>query len=267
MLEFVFHQGDAAWIECEPLTKAGFTNAFSTRACGNLTYKNDDPKKIRENRHRFLTVVAGKQAPIASAHQTHSANAVWIRTPQDARVIEESAGKYKTELLDDRDALLASERNFFIGVKTADCLPVLIADPKTGVMAAVHSGWRGTSLGIATKVIDEMKKAGCAPADLLAALGPAACGRCYEVGDDVVQAMKAVFDDVAPFFSASKPRPMFNNSLAVYTQLIQSGLAPANIFVSDFCTMHQNELFFSHRKEGASGTDKVGRLLSIIGKM
>ena len=95
------------------------------------------------------------------------------------------------------DAFMASEPGLVCYVRTADCVPILIADRGNRAVAAVHAGWKGTALDIAGETVREMERAyGTDPADCVAAIGPGICGSCYEVGFDVIDGLESL--DIAP---------------------------------------------------------------------
>src|SRR5262249_46261193 len=167
------------------------------------------------------------------------------------------------------DALLARVDRVLLAVQTADCLPILIGDARTGAMAAIHAGWRGTAARITERTVaDLMRILGVNPRDAVAALGPVACGRCYEVGPEVVDRFKKEFGYwkklVKPIGSGDKA--YLDIRAANIQQLEFCGFTPDRIHIAPYCTMHQNELFFSYRLEGGGGTRPVGRLLSVIGR-
>ncbi len=233
------------------LNKAGFVNAFSARAEGNFSPNHDSLEKVEENSRRFLAEMGQSGWPIITLKQTHS-DKIFVGANSES---------------EEGDALIISEPRQFIGIKTADCVPVLVADPISKTVAAIHAGWRGTLQRIVEKTIEEMKLRFNARAeDLIAAVGPAACGRCYEVGRDVAEDFKAEFSETRVFLvpSTSDGKFLLNVPAANFTQLIQSGLRVENIEVLQQCTLHQNDLFFSHRKDIAEGR-APGRQLSIIG--
>jgi YfiH family protein len=233
------------------LTKAGFVHAFSLREHGNFSSNHDTAENVEANRRRWLGEI-GKDWPIITLKQTHS-DSILIGADSDAQ---------------EGDALIVSEPNVFVGVKTADCVPVLIGDPVKKISAAVHAGWRGTLQRIVEKTVEKMaERFGSKPEDMIAAIGPAACGRCYEVGADVAAEFKTEFSETRAFLlpAATPEKFLLNTPAANATQLIQSGLRIENIQVLPYCTMHQSDLFFSHRKDGSTGSPQ-GRQLSIIGR-
>jgi YfiH family protein len=264
-----------SYLVCAPLQEAGFLNAFSTRLGGvskfaegalNLGYsKSDTPDNVDENRQRFLAAIGAGGWPIRTMRQTHSSDRYVIEAAPEADGTVHS----QTEPEPKCDALLTRVNRTLLGVQTADCLPVLIGDPKTGAMAAIHAGWRGSAARITERTVaDLMRNLGVNPRNAIAALGPVACGRCYEVGPEVVERFKQEFgywkNLAKPVASGGKA--YLDIRAANVQQLEFCGFTPDRIHIAPFCTMHQNDLFFSYRLEGGGGTIPVGRLLSVIGR-
>ena len=258
-----------AYVVCEPLEEAGFTNAFSTRLGGvsplpeaalNLTsFKGDTAENVAENRRRFLNAIGAEGAQVVTARQVHSTDRCVIKSVEQARGFR-----------DDCDAMITRLPGVLLGIQTADCLPILIADTESGVMAAIHAGWRGTAGRITERTVaDLMLQHGLNPRHAIAALGPAACVRCYEVGDDVIERFKSEFrywrDLLVGFRDDGKAH--LDVRAANRQQLLFCGFSEDSIYVTDYCTMHQNELFFSHRCEGRGSANGAGRLLSVIGHL
>jgi YfiH family protein len=257
------------FLVCEPLERAGFLNAFSTRLGGvsslpanalNLAYfKGDDSKNVAENRRRYLEAIGAESATIMTARQTHSTERCFVETR------EQASGPQP-----DCDAMTTGLTDVLLAIQTADCLPVLIADPKSGAMAAIHAGWRGTAGRITERAVaDLMLLHGASPRDCIAALGPSACVECYEVGEDVIDRYKRDFGYWRKLFTNFKEggKAHLDVRAANVQQLKFCGFSEDRIHVADYCTMHQNELFFSYRKEGRSQASGTGRLLSVIGKI
>lgn len=253
---------------CEPLERAGFINAFSTRLGGvsalpsralNLAYfKGDEKEAVAENRRRFLKAMGAEEMQIVTARQTHSTERCTIESAKQARGPQPEC-----------DAMITRMPNVLLGVQTADCLPVLIADTKSGAVAGIHAGWRGTAGRITERTIaDLMLSGGVNPRDCIAALGPTACAECYEVGEDVIERYKSEFGYWRNLLVNFKENGKAHLDIraANVQQLMFCGFSEDRIHVADFCTMHQNELFFSYRKEGRGLPSQVGRLLSVIGK-
>jgi YfiH family protein len=261
-----------SYLVCEPLREAGFLNAFSTRTGGvskfaggalSLGYsKADTSENVDENRRRFLIAIDAEGFSIKTMNQTHSS---------DRRLIEgaDEPGQSKPSADPRCDALVSRMDGILLGVQTADCLPIIIGDSNSGAMAAIHAGWRGTAARITERTVaDLMRNLGVNPRDAVAALGPVACGRCYEVGTDVIDRFKQEFGYwkklIKPIGRGEKA--YLDIRAANVQQLEFCGFTPDRIHVAPYCTMHQNELFFSYRLEGGGGTRPVGRLLSVIGR-
>jgi YfiH family protein len=265
------HAGKAriSYLVCEPMERDGFMNAFSTRLGGvsplpkdalNLAYfKGDGRASVDENRRRFLAALGAGRATIVTARQTHSTERCVIDSTDQARGPQP-----------DCDAMTTKMSNVLLAIQTADCLPVLIADTATGAMAAIHAGWRGTAGRITERTVaDLMLSHGVNPRTCIAALGPAACADCYEVGSDVIEHYKKEFgywkNLLVNFKEGGKAH--LDIRAANLQQLAFCGFTEDRIHVADYCTMHQNDLFFSYRREGRNQPSSVGRLLSVIGRV
>lgn len=167
-------------------------------------------------------------------------------------VLEVKDGYQKTA----GDALMTNQPGWLLGVTVADCAPILMFDPKKQVVAAVHSGWRGTALNIANVTVNELFATyGSLPQNLRAWIGPCGDKCCYQIQSDVADK----FDD--KYLTAQPDGSfLFNNKACVYDQLIEAGLQPNMIEVDGACTIH-DERFFSARRQG----DKSGRMIAAIG--
>jgi YfiH family protein len=256
---------------CAPLEQAGFTNAFSTRLGGvspmpnealNLAgFNEDEAENIYENRRRFLKLFDGNWT-LTGCWQIHSADVRIVSDEQDAQPKPGVLG-------DDQycDALVSNTPKILLMVKTADCVPVLIADSKTGAFAAVHAGWRGTSASIVLQAIDQLQSEyGARAKDLRAAIGPAANVCCYEVGSEVIDRFKELFPQSAHLFEPTQDgHARIDLQTANRDQLIAAGVLPECIHIAPLCTMDRNELFFSYRREKKLH-GRVGRLMSVIGR-
>jgi YfiH family protein len=253
---------------CQPLERAGFINAFSTRLGGvsafpsnslSLAYfKGDQAENVAENRRRFLGAIGTEGARIVTARQTHSTERCVIESPDEANGPQP-----------DCDAMITQLSNILLGVQTADCLPVLIGDMRSKTIAAIHAGWRGTAGRITERTVaDMMLLHGVNTSDCIAALGPSACAECYEVGEDVIERFKKEFGYWRKLLTNFKEngKAHLDVRAANIQQLIFCGFTEDRIHSADYCTMHQNELFFSYRKEGNIQPSSVGRLLAVIGR-
>ncbi len=253
------------------LEEHGFTNAFSTRIGGisampegalNLAGFNEDTREnIHENRRRFLELFEGDKR-LATVYQVHSADVRRFDSPHDAASDNDEVRG---------DALTIDARampNVLIAVKIADCVPVLIGDVRTGAAAAIHAGWRGTLARIVTRTIERMQRDfDSRPQDLIAAVGPAALACCYEVGNDVITMFENHLGERAAqlFTPTHHGHAHIDLHQANADELIAAGVAPENIYCAPFCTMHDNNLFFSYRREKILH-GRVGRLIACIGR-
>ena len=256
---------------CAPLEHDGFANGFSTRVGGaspmpekalNLAGFNEDTaENILENRRRFLKLFAGDWA-LAGCWQVHGSDLRLIKNLIDAKPAEDARGDTVY-----CDAIVSNAPGVLAGVKTADCVPILIGDPGTGSFAAVHAGWRGTLAEVATKALvrmaDEYK---ARPRDVRVAIGPAAGSCCYEVGTDVIDPFRDRFPDQDTLFTETRNDHACIDLLqANRLQLVSAGVDPDKINIAPLCTMCRTDLFFSYRRE-KNVFGKVGRLMSVIGR-
>ncbi|HTK36916.1 MAG TPA: peptidoglycan editing factor PgeF [Pyrinomonadaceae bacterium] len=250
---------------CSLLEEKGFTNAFSTRLGGvsafpesdlNLAgFDEDSAENIAENRRRFLSLF-DEDHLLTTVWQVHGDHVKAVKTLDDAANTEERF-----------DALVSNLSGILVGVKTADCVPVLLGDPVSGAFAAVHAGWRGTVESIVVKAVEKMKENfGTNPEDLVCAIGPAATCRSYEIGQDVIDAFEKNFSTSGKYFTRTREgHALVDLHLANKDQLMAAGVREKNIFTAPFCTMERTDLFFSYRIEKKK-YGKTGRLLSVIGK-
>ena len=250
---------------CKPLEEAGFVNGFSTRHGGvsdfpthslNLAgFDEDSAENIYENRRRFLAAFDG-EFKLATAWQVHGVGVKTVTTDDD---IANSEDRF--------DALVSDRTAMLVGVKTADCVPILIGDTKTGSYAAVHSGWKGTAGKIALRAVKKLQSEyGSQPNDLVCAIGPCASGANYEIGQDVMDAFTAAFQGHKKYFTPTRPGHAFVDLRLTNEDLLaEAGVRPTNIFVAPFCTIERTDLFFSYRVEKKL-YGKTGRLLSVIGR-
>ena len=252
-------------------TRPGGVSSLAGKRVLNLGFTEWDSRdKVHDNRRRLQAAIGAKEFALISLLQFHSDSILFF----DAVPIEPSRA----------DASIANRPGLLLAVQTADCVPVLLVDTRNRAVAAVHAGWRGTLQRIVNKAIGRMQmQFGTDPADLLAAIGPAIGGCCYEVGTEVAAAFAAQFPNASEFFdelrTGDEPNPLqWMNMMppghqpppkkvlldlrkANRSQLLETGVAGKNIFMSDLCSGCRTDLFFSHRKEGSLS----GRMMSVIG--
>jgi purine-nucleoside/S-methyl-5'-thioadenosine phosphorylase / adenosine deaminase len=256
---------------CAPLEQDGFVNGFSTRLGGvsdmpkdalSLAGFNDDKaENILENRRRFLKLFPGSWS-LAGCWQVHGADVRVVETAADAKPAENEPGDTIY-----CDAIVSNTCGVLAGIKTADCVPLLLGDPKTGAFAAVHAGWRGTlaEVGVVAvrRLVDKYK---AQPADLRVAIGAAAGPCCYEVGSEVIDAFTARFKDSTKLFTPTREGHALVDLLkSNREQLVAAGILEERIHVAPICTMCRTDLFFSYRRE-KNLNGKVGRLMAVVGR-
>jgi len=157
------------------------------------------------------------------------------------------------------DAATCEGAGLVLGIETADCLPVLLVDPRRHAVAAAHAGWRGTAAGVACRAVESLVAAGSRPGDLVAALGPSIGPCCYEVGDDVRRAFGP--EDDASFSAAAGGKLRLDMRGANVRQLREAGVSPGRIHHVPHCTHCRADLYHSYRREGTG----AGRMLNFVG--
>lgn len=270
------------------------THAFTTRAPGNLNYSvAKSSAAVTRNRQRLLRALGGRwQLITLKQRHTDIVRAVDGGTRRYPGGMRERDGALKFY----GDALITNQPGLLLAVQVADCLPILLADPKRRVVAAVHAGWRGTAKRIAEKTIGEMRaRFGCRPADLRATIGPGIHSCCYQVGREVVEAFESQFpyweklvrrvkvsvpdviwqqrlmsrEPLPPGVRSPRPALTAPAEEKLYLdlveanrrQLVAAGLRNRNIAASRLCTACRTDLLFSHRAEHG----KTGRTMGLIG--
>ena len=228
----------------------------------NLAGFNDDvAENIYENRRRFLQLFEGAWT-LAAGWQVHGSDVRVVRDEPDARGPAGARGE--TEHC---DALVTDAQRILVGVKTADCVPILLGDTRRRAVAAIHAGWRGTLALIIPKALERMREEyGSRAEDIRAAIGPAAGACCYEVGSEVIEAFRERFTDADELLTPTREgHALIDLQRANRKQLIGAGVSPERIHVAPFCTMCRTDLFFSYRRE-KSLHGRVGRLMSVVGR-
>lgn len=149
---------------------------------------------------------------------------------------------------DTTDGLISLRSDVAVGVRTADCVPVLLHAPDIRAIAAIHAGWRGTVGGIVERCIERLKGLGADPSLMYAAIGPCICGRCYETGAECAAAFRDA--GLAAAIDSSYPREHIDLPLANLLQLERSGLERSRIHLSGVCTFEEHRLPSWRRDEG-----------------
>lgn len=255
----------------------GFSAAYGGNALNLGFTKHDSRTAVERNRAAFLREIAagnGKRLwPLVTLRQIHSDIIHCISEPTRVPL----AG----------DGLITSTPGIVLAVQTADCLPVILVDPKRRAVGAFHAGWRGTLKRIVEKGLGEMRRwFGTDPADIRAAIGSGIHSCCYEVGPEVQEKFESQFSYAGELFREMKEfdsirekypllflsaRPPGHTALpsrifldlaeANRRQLVSAGVTSKNIFVSELCTACRLDLLFSHRAEKGI----TGRMMGVVG--
>lgn len=267
--------GKLPWLVHGLSTRPGGKSTLNATPALNLGFTDWDSRpNVEANRRAFLSALGAKKMPLLPLRQFHS----------DVIHLFDAPGKAPCRA----DASITKTSGLLLAVQTADCVPILLADTRRRVVAAVHAGWRGTLQRIAAKAIGKMRMTfGTNPRDVLAALGPAIGRCCYEVGPEVANAFASQFPGARDWFdgpfdqlSTGEDRPPFKwlwmtppghdpppprvklDLIAANTwQLADAGVPARSIFSCGLCTACRTDLFFSYRREGPA----AGRMMSVIG--
>lgn len=244
------------FLECTPLRDAGFVHAFSTRHSGESAEPFDSldlqrpgaaPERrdeLERNTRRFLDAIGLAGAGMADAQQVHG-----------KLVLEPTSGG----LCGAGDALVVDAHGPAIGVRSADCVTLLLGDLATGRAAAVHAGWRGIVAGVVGAAIRSMAARGSRHADMIAAVGPSISAARFEVGPEVVSAFVAA--DLGECAMPTAGAKAFADlEKAVCLQIAREGLPATSIHACGCCTAAEPARFFSHRRDAGL----TGRMLSVI---
>lgn len=218
--------------------------------------RGDDPERVREN-YRILGSAAGFDPEnLVFSRQVHG-DTVEVVGKEDCE------GLFRVQPDEGRDGLVTNEENVTLAVFSADCATILLYDPVKRVIAAVHSGWRGTAAGIVLRAVERMQDAyGCDPADLCAAIGPCIGRCCFETHREVPDAMlMALGVDALPAIAQIQERPeKYFVDLKLLNEIWLRRGGVRNIDVCPDCTACQPERFWSHRRTGG----ERGSLAAII---
>lgn len=213
-------------------------------------HTTNHPNIIIQNRKEFMEELNHDLSKCVFMNQTHSNHIHCIRKE------DIGAGCFSTkDAIMDCDAIYTREKNVLLGTFTADCVPILLYDKAQGIIAAVHSGWKGSASLILKKMIhvllydedSELK-------DIYAYIGPSIDFFSYEVGQDVIDQLKNTNMNIDTFvLPKENGKYLFDNKRMNYQMLIEAGVPDMNIFVCDHDTYTNEEDFFSYRKNKDSG--------------
>lgn len=252
---------------CRPLAALA-PHIFTTRhwPLGSTAPGGEDPARW-DDVVRAMHVSAAR---LVRVHQVHGAEVVNAEDVRGGRL--------------EADIIVSCDPTFALAVQAADCIPLLLADPGTGAVAAAHAGWRGLAAGVpAVAAASLSREFGSRSADLVAAIGPAIGACCYEVGGDVRGRFDAAGASsgqlarwflTAPLRSAANPsmsrvsgprradRWFFDGWTAAREQLMEAGVPGAQIFVAGLCTASHPDILCSYRRDGSPAGRIAGAIRS-----
>ena len=244
----------AAALDGVPHGFFGRTGGVSEGAVAGLNCglgSGDDKQAVETNR-RIAADAVIPGAPLASVHQVHSPTAVIVREP-----VTHDQRPHADALITDRPGLL-------LGVVTADCAPVLLADTEAGVIGAVHAGWRGATAGVTDQAIAAMMSLGAKVERIAAAVGPCIGRASYEVDHGFAERLLAEDPDNDRFLSDGPAgRPHFDLEAYVVARLAAAGIRRIEAAGLDTCTLEDR--FYSYRRATRRGEPTYGRQISLIG--
>ncbi len=233
-------------------TRAGGVSqgAFESLNCGWSS--GDHADRVERNRALALARLGAPAGSLCTVRQIHGADVVVARAPEPGRPGERA------------DALVSDRAGITLGVLSADCAPVLLADPEARVIGAAHAGWRGALAGVIEATVRAMARLGARPARICAAVGPCIARRSYEVGPDLEQPVVAEDPASAVFFEpvAGSDRLLFDLEAYVLHRLARAGIAHGLALGAD--TFADAGRFFSARRTRKAGGERFGLLLSAI---
>jgi hypothetical protein len=249
-------------VAADTLTLAGVRHAFFTRqggVSGGLYASlnggigsNDGAANVAENRARMAAAVGVEPDRFITAYQIHSPHVVVAEAPWTPQARPRA------------DAIVTRTPALAIGVTTADCGPVLLAEPRARVIAAAHAGWRGALDGVVEATVDAMEQLGAARSEIRAALGPMIRQANYEVGADLMARFSAADPASHRFFApaARQGHARFDLPGYIAARLARAGVA--HIEDLGLCTYADPTLFFSYRRATHRGEGDYGRHVSTI---
>lgn len=212
----------------------------------------DDPARVAENRARAAAALGLGADRLVTARQVHGAMALVVEEPWDNRTAPEA------------DALVTRTPGLLLGVLSADCGPILLADPEAGVVGAAHAGWKGALAGVAEAAVAAMAALGAAPGRITAALGPCIAQPSYEVGPDLVDRFRAEDPASARFFAPAGESGKATFDLKGYlaARLARAGVQRVDVLPHD--TYAEEDLFFSFRRTTHRGEAGFGLQLAAV---
>jgi YfiH family protein len=236
-------------LRCEPLARSAH-HLFTTR------HLAIDRAGRAEGWARLARALGVRIGAVARLTQVHGAGVAVLHRGDPAPALPDAPVA---------DIILSDRSDIAIGVQVADCVPLLLADVRTGVVAAAHAGWRGMAAGVPRVAVEALtREFGSRPEELVCAIGPSIGPCCYEVGEDVREAFRGAGLDGQPvgawFTSGAGGRLHLDLWRATSDQLAGAGVVADRIHVCGLCTAAHRDVFYSYRGEGPT----TGRMVGVI---
>ena len=241
------HQGELEYLAAQQIQVPHcFTTRFGGVSQGHLSslnigiHRGDRWENVLKNYEILGSALGFDTKNLVLSHQTHTDIVLRVGKAQTG------AGLYGPEL-PECDGLITNEPGVALAVFTADCTPILLHDPVTGAVGAVHAGWRGTAAAIAGKAVEAMvREFGSKPEDIRAAIGPNIGFCCFQTDEDVPNAMLSAFgEEVGPFIREADEKYYVN--LKEINALVLRRAGVLSVEISTDCTVCQSHRFWSHR--------------------
>lgn len=248
------------YLRSELLTRAGFSHAFFTRqggvSEGPFAALNTSPdvgdrrEHVAENLRRIREVLGVAPARLYVPRQVHG---------REVRVVGSELAPDAVAVIA-ADALVTSQPGLACAVRTADCVPILLADPERRRVAAIHAGWRGVAQNIVRATLEAMTLLGSRPPAIIAAIGPHISASAFEVGEEVASELARASAAEGAIRRLTGQKPHVDLASIVAAQLCAAGLDRQNLERILGCTYAEDTRFFSYRRDG----QRSGRMLSAI---
>jgi YfiH family protein len=210
---------------------------------------SDQAEVVQINRHRVAEAMGVAPDNLVTVHQIHSPDAVIIKTP-------DAAERPKA------DAMVTATPGIALGILTADCLPVLFADRKAGVIGAAHAGWKGAQSGVLETTIDAMVSLGASREDIHVAIGPGISQQNYEVGPEFFDSFEDEDPENSRFFAGGQGDRMHFDLPGYALNRLREDTGAAEW--TRHCTYADEERFFSYRRSVHRKEADYGRMISAI---
>ena len=226
-----------------------------TKEFGDMSFNNPDKELILLNRKQLTKYLETDLEHMIAPSQVHSTNF------KEVSVLDGGKGMHTKETaLSNIDATYTKDTDLYLVSFHADCTPVLLYCRDQGIVCAIHAGWLGTTKQIVSKVaIHLIEKEHCSPKEIYAYIGPCINQNNFEVKQDVIELVKAMDYDTSSFYyQKDTEHYLLDNKGLNRQQLLNLGVLKEHITVSPYCTIDNNDLFFSHRKK------ETGRSITII---